>query len=217
MPLVDTVIKFWRGQGVAFRAVAASDYANQSNGYFSAGSQGDGADIAVWSKLLRQRFATRERLFSTTATDILQLSRRSGVFCDEWVCEWRARCIAFDGRGLCRFRRRRRIVASQPPVRIFDAPAVRSFGEHALRQCAQHQRCDGDFHANSLKPTPCQHLTRSTAPLFLFAGTEARLPSCCLLAGRRGYCFDLLFFRLSGLSIALLLAFGHVHSLLFLR
>jgi hypothetical protein len=56
MPLVDTVIKFWRGEGVAFRAVAASDYATQSNGYVSNGSQGEGADIAMWSKLLRQRF-----------------------------------------------------------------------------------------------------------------------------------------------------------------
>jgi hypothetical protein len=37
------------------------------------------------------------------------------------------------------------------------------------------------------------------------------------LAGRRGYCLDLLFFRLPGFPITLLLAFGHALSLLFLR
>jgi hypothetical protein len=59
-----------------------------------------------------------------------------------------------------------------------------------------------------------QDPTLDTAPLLLFAGTEARLPSCRLLAGRRGDGFDLLFFRLLGLPITLLLAFGHAHSLL---
>jgi hypothetical protein len=65
MPLVDTAIKFWRGEGVAFRAVAASDYANQSNGYFSNGSQDNGADIAMWSKLTTQHFGyPREAAFN---------------------------------------------------------------------------------------------------------------------------------------------------------
>jgi hypothetical protein len=63
-----------------------------------------------------------------------------------------------------------------------------------------------------LKPTALSESTRSTVTLFLFAGTEARLPSCGLLAGRRRYCFDLLFFRLPGFPIALLLAFSHAHS-----
>ena len=63
----------------------------------------------------------------------------------------------------------------------------------------------------------CVFVTRERllfVPLFLFAGTEARLPSRGLLAWRRGNGFDLLFFRLLGLPITLLLAFGHAHSLL---
>jgi hypothetical protein len=107
--------------------------------------------------------------FSTTATDILKLSRCSGIFRDERVCEWDARRIAFDGRGLCRFRRGRRIVASQSSACIFDAAAVWSFGESALRQCAQHQHSDGDLHANSLKANSLSGLTCSAVPLFLFA------------------------------------------------
>jgi hypothetical protein len=58
-------------------------------------------------------------------------------------------------------------------------------------------------------------LTFGAAALFIFAGTEARLPSGGLLAGRCGYCLDLLFFRLPGLPITLLLAFGHAHCLSF--
>jgi hypothetical protein len=68
-----------------------------------------------------------------------------------------------------------------------------------------------------LKPTSCQDQPGSTMPLFLFAGAEARLPSGGLLAGRRGYCLDLLFFRLPGFPITLLFAFSHAHSLLFLN
>jgi hypothetical protein len=51
--------------------------------------------------------------------------------------------------------------------------------------------------------------TVAAASLFLFAGTEARLPSCGLLAWRCSNCLDLLFFRLLGFSIAFLLALGH--------
>jgi hypothetical protein len=71
MPLVDTVLSFNVAKASRFGLLQLSDYANQSNGYFSNGSQGDGADIAVWSKLLRRRFVPREKLLSTTATDIL--------------------------------------------------------------------------------------------------------------------------------------------------
>jgi hypothetical protein len=119
------------------------------------------------------RRATTAACFSTTATDILQLGRRSGVFRDERVREWGARRIAFDGHGLCRFRRRRRIVASQSPARTFDAAAVWFFGESALRQCAQHHHGDGDFHANSFKPAACQE--RPAAPCHYFFLPEPKL------------------------------------------
>jgi hypothetical protein len=49
--------------------------------------------------------------------------------------------------------------------------------------------------------------------LLLFAGSEGRLPSCCLLAWRGGNYLDLLFFRFLGFPIASLLTFGHVDLL----
>jgi hypothetical protein len=217
MPLVDTVISFGVAKASRFGLLQHPITLTSQMATSAPDRKATGRILRCGQNCSDSVSPPAKGCFSTTATDILQLSRRSGVFRDEWVREWGARRIAFDGRGLYRFRRRRRIVASQPPVRIFDAAAVRSFGESALRQYAQQQHCDGDFHANSLEPTPCQHLACSIAALFLFAGTEARLPSCGLLAERRGYCLDLLFFRLPGLSIALLLAFGHVHFLLFLR
>ena len=169
----------------------------------------------MWSKLLRQRFVIRERLLSTTATDILQLGRHLGFFRDERIREWGARRIAFDGRGLCHFRRRRRIVACQSPVRIFDAAAIRFLGERALRRCAQHQHCDGDFHANSLNADtlsgsdlqPCHYFflpepklgchpavfwlgAAAIVLIFSFFGFLAsRLPFCSPLAMCIPFCF----------------------------
>ena len=65
------------------------------------------------------------------------------------------------------------------------------------------------WRSNALPCKPFQILTLAVASLFLFGGTERWLPSRRLLARRRGNCLDLLFFGLLGLSIALLLAFGH--------
>jgi hypothetical protein len=61
MPLVDTVLSFGVAKASRFGLLQLSDYANQSDGYFSKGSQGDGPDIAVWSKLLSCVFVARER------------------------------------------------------------------------------------------------------------------------------------------------------------
>jgi hypothetical protein len=47
--------------------------------------------------------------------------------------------------------------------------------------------------------------------LFLFAGTQGRLPARTLLAWRRGNDLDLLFLGFFGFPIASLLAFGHVN------
>jgi hypothetical protein len=160
MPLVDTVISFGVAKASRFGLLQHPIPLTSQMATSATDRKATGRILRVWSKLLR-RCSTLDRrgmpesddrrLFSATATDILQLGRRSGVFRDERVRERGSRGIAFDGRGLCRLRRGRRIVASQSPVRIFDAAAVWSFGESALRQCAQHQHCDGDFHANFLK------------------------------------------------------------------
>jgi hypothetical protein len=50
---------------------------------------------------------------------------------------------------------------------------------------------------------------RYPASLFLLPGTEARLPSCGLLAWRRGNCLDLFFLGFLDFPIAFLLALGH--------
>jgi hypothetical protein len=217
MPLVDTVISFGVAKASRFGLLQHPIPLTSQMATSATDRKATGRILRCGQNCPDSVFVTRERLLSTAATDILQLGRCSGVFRDERVCEWWARRIAFDGRGLCRLWRGRRIVASQSPVRIFDAAAVRSLGESALRQCAQQQHCDGGFHANSLKADTLSGSDLQPVPLFLFAGTEARLPSRVLLAWRRGYRFDLLFFRLPGLPITLLLTFGHAHSLLFLR
>src|ERR1700730_2955708 len=49
--------------------------------------------------------------------------------------------------------------------------------------------------------------------LLLFAGTDVRLPSRCLLAWRRGNGLDFLLLGLLGFPIALLLTFGHADLL----
>jgi len=54
---------------------------------------------------------------------------------------------------------------------------------------------------------------RSAHQLFLFVGSQGRLPRCGLLAWRRGTCLDLLLFRLLGLPIPLLLPVSHVDLL----
>ncbi len=53
---------------------------------------------------------------------------------------------------------------------------------------------------------PC---LRQPRQLFLLARTEARLPSCGLLARRRGNRLDLLLFGFLGFPVTLLLALGH--------
>src|SRR6478672_1690411 len=52
--------------------------------------------------------------------------------------------------------------------------------------------------------------TRGCPSLFLFAGTQGRLPACALLAWRRGNHLDLLFLGFLGFPIASLLTLGHV-------
>jgi hypothetical protein len=47
-------------------------------------------------------------------------------------------------------------------------------------------------------------------PLFLFVGTQRRLPASGLLARRRGNHLDLLFLGFLGFPIASLLALGHI-------
>jgi hypothetical protein len=56
-------------------------------------------------------------------------------------------------------------------------------------------------------PAPEQ---RDRPSLFLFAGTQGRLPACALLAWRRGNYLDLLLLGLLGFSIASLLTLGHI-------
>ena len=51
--------------------------------------------------------------------------------------------------------------------------------------------------------------TSAASSLFLFAGTEAWLPTGGLLTWRRGDHLDLLFLGLLLLAISFLLAFGH--------
>jgi hypothetical protein len=151
MPLVDTVIKFWRGKASRFGLLQHPITLTSQMATSATDRKATGGYCGV-VKIAHTAFSLPARsCFSTTATDILQLGRCSGIFRNERVCKWGARRIAFDGRGFCRLRRGRRIVASQSPVRIFDAAAVWLLGESALRQCAQHQHRNGDSHANSLK------------------------------------------------------------------
>jgi hypothetical protein len=58
-------------------------------------------------------------------------------------------------------------------------------------------------------------LTIAIASLFLLPRSEGRLPSCGLLAWRRGNYLDLLFLWFLGLPITSLRAFGHAALLRF--
>jgi hypothetical protein len=61
----------------------------------------------------------------TTATDIVQLGPRSGVFRDERVLIGGSRLVVFIGRWPFLFgRRKRRVVTSEPSARAFDCAAV---------------------------------------------------------------------------------------------
>jgi hypothetical protein len=81
-------------------------------------------------------------------------------------------------------------------------PHRRAAGADAIRRTSR-QCLDGRRVAN----------VRSAHQLFLFVGSQGRLPRCGLLAWRRGTCLDLLLFRLLGLPIPFLLPVSHVDLL----
>jgi hypothetical protein len=138
MPLVDTVISFGVAKASRFGLLQHPITLISQMATSATDRKATGRILRCGQNCSHNVFVTRERLLSTTATDILQLGRHLGVFRGDRVCEWGARRIAFDGRGLYRFWRGRRVVASQSPVCVLDAAAIRFLGESALRQCAQH-------------------------------------------------------------------------------
>ncbi|KGJ70707.1 hypothetical protein BJA5080_06653 [Bradyrhizobium diazoefficiens SEMIA 5080] len=86
---------------------------------------------------------------STTATDILQLRRGSGLFRNEWILVWGPRYVDFHGNGLLHLRRKRGVVTGEPSARAFDLAAVRFTGDSALRECAERQYDKERFHPDT--------------------------------------------------------------------
>jgi hypothetical protein len=84
---------------------------------------------------------------STTATDIVQLGARSGVFRDERILVGGWRLVVFTGHWpFLLGRRKRRVVTSEPSAGAFDCAAVRSGGQSALRARTESQYCESYFH-----------------------------------------------------------------------
>jgi len=92
---------------------------------------------------------------------------------------------------------------------------TRERGHRAILSVSQkcHEGCRGKRHTHSITSSAGQQCGGIRPFLFLFVGSEGRLPRCGFSAWRCGNCLDLLFLWFLGLSIASLLAFCHVDLL----
>jgi hypothetical protein len=84
---------------------------------------------------------------STTATDIVQLGARSGVFRNERVLVGGSRLVVFTSRWPLLFGRRKRcVVTSEPSARAFDCTAVWPGGQSHWRARTEREYCESYFH-----------------------------------------------------------------------
>jgi hypothetical protein len=105
MPLVDTVTSFGVAKALRFGLLQHPITLTDQMATSATERKATGRILRCGQNCSHGVFVARQRMLSTTATDILQLGRHLGFFREERVREWGARRITFDGRGLCRFRR----------------------------------------------------------------------------------------------------------------